>query len=261
MSQPRMKFGVVVFPGSNCDHDAYYVAKNVLRQEATFLWHKESSLQDVDVVVLPGGFSFGDYLRCGAIARFSPIMNAVVRFAERGGTVIGICNGFQILLESGLLPGVLLRNATLKFVCKYVHVRVENASTRFTNACTPGQVLAIPVAHGDGNYFADDATLRSLRANGQVVFRYCGPDGTPAEGANPNGSLDDIAGIVNEAGNVLGMMPHPERASDPVLGHTDGAQVFHSLLHDFISRASGKSAIPAGDVLMTAESGRRLQHG
>jgi phosphoribosylformylglycinamidine synthase subunit PurQ / glutaminase len=257
MSASRMKFGVVVFPGSNCDHDAYYVAKKVLGQDATFLWHKDTTVGDVDAIVLPGGFSYGDYLRCGAIARFSPIMNAVTRFAERGGRVIGICNGFQILLECGLLPGVLLRNATLKFVCKYVNLRVENAATRFTNACMPGEVLSIPVAHGEGNYFTDPSTLSKLQQTGRVVFRYCGPDGRPAQGANPNGSLDDIAGIINEQGNVLGMMPHPERASDPVLGHTDGIKVFHSLLHDFLTGADGKTTAPAGDGVTAAESGRR----
>jgi len=236
---PKIKFGVVVFPGSNCDHDAYYAAKKVLGQDAVFLWHKETHLQDVDVVVLPGGFSYGDYLRCGAIARFSPIMKEVVRFAERGGTVMGICNGFQILVEAGLLPGVLLRNTSLRFVCKYVHLRVENASTRFTGLCTPGQVLAIPVAHGDGNYFTDLETLRELERRGQVVFRYVEPDGTASEAANPNGSMANIAGIVNERGNVLGMMPHPERASDPVLGHTDGQLLFRSIIEWTSARARG----------------------
>jgi phosphoribosylformylglycinamidine synthase subunit PurQ / glutaminase len=230
MPGPKIKFGVVVFPGSNCDHDAYYAAKKVLGQDAVFLWHKETHLQDVDVVILPGGFSYGDYLRCGAIARFSPIMKEVVRFAEQGGTVMGICNGFQILVEAGLLPGVLLRNTSLRFVCKYVHLRVENASTRFTGLCKPGQVLAIPVAHGDGNYFTDPETLRDLERRRQVVFRYADPDGTVSDAANPNGSMANIAGIVNERGNVLGMMPHPERASDPVLGHTDGQLLFRSII-------------------------------
>jgi phosphoribosylformylglycinamidine synthase len=225
-----VKFGVVVFPGSNCDHDAYYVCKKVLGQEAVFLWHKDANLQSVDAVILPGGFSYGDYLRCGAIARFSPIMKEVVRFAERGGTVIGICNGFQILVEAGLLPGVLLRNTSLRFACKYVRLKVENANTRFTSACSPGEVLSIPIAHGDGNYFTDPETLRRLEGNGQVVFRYCDASGAPTEEANPNGSLANIGGIVNERGNVLGMMPHPERASDPVLGHTDGQKVFQSMV-------------------------------
>lgn len=226
----RVKFGIVVFPGSNCDHDAYHVCKKVLGQEAVFLWHKEADLQDVDVVILPGGFSYGDYLRCGAIARFSPVMKEVVRFAERGGTVIGICNGFQILLEAGLLPGVLLRNSSLRFVCKYVRLRIETAETRFTNRCAPGEVLSIPIAHGDGNYFTDIDTLRRLEGNNQIVFRYCDVDANVTPQANPNGSMANIAGIINEEGNVLGMMPHPERASDPLLRHTDGQKIFRSIL-------------------------------
>jgi phosphoribosylformylglycinamidine synthase I len=231
MAERAARFGVVVFPGSNCDYDAYYACKKVLGQDAQFLWHKEKDLKGVDAVILPGGFSYGDYLRCGAIARFSPIMQEVLRFAEDGGTVIGICNGFQILVEAGLLPGVLLRNDSLRFVCKYVHLRVENASTRFTTECTPGEVLAIPVAHGDGNYFADPGTIRRLHEKNQIVFRYSEPDGTLTPQANPNGSLENIAGIINEQGNVLGMMPHPERASDAVLGHTDGQKVFRSIIH------------------------------
>jgi phosphoribosylformylglycinamidine synthase subunit PurQ / glutaminase len=230
MSTDRVRFGIVVFPGSNCDHDAYYVAKKLLGQDAAFLWHKEADLKGSDVVVLPGGFSYGDYLRCGAIARFSPVMKEVVRFAGQGGTVIGICNGFQILLEAGLLPGALLRNSSLRFACKYVHVRVERTGTRFTGACHQGEVLAIPIAHGDGNFFADPDTLRRIEDGGQVLFRYCGPDGEVTTEANPNGSLNNIAGIINEGGNVLGMMPHPERASDPLLGHTDGRKVFRSML-------------------------------
>jgi phosphoribosylformylglycinamidine synthase I len=230
MSTDRVRFGIVVFPGSNCDHDAYYVAKKLLGQDAAFLWHKEADLKGSDVVVLPGGFSYGDYLRCGAIARFSPVMKEVVRFAGQGGTVIGICNGFQILLEAGLLPGALLRNSSLRFACKYVHVRVERTGTRFTGACHQGEVLAIPIAHGDGNFFADPDTLRRIEDGGQVLFRYCGPDGAVTTEANPNGSLNNIAGIINEGGNVLGMMPHPERASDPLLGHTDGRKVFRSML-------------------------------
>ncbi len=242
MSSDRLKFGVVVFPGSNCDHDAYYATKKILGQEAVFLWHKEAELKGVDVVVLPGGFSYGDYLRCGAIARFSPVMKEVVRFAKHGGTVIGICNGFQILLEAGLLPGVLLRNSSLRFVCKYVHCRVENADTRFTNRCSVGDILAIPVAHGDGNYFTDPDTLRRLDENGQIVLRYCAADGGITPEANPNGSMGNIAGIINEEGNVLGMMPHPERASDPLLRHTDGQKIFQSIV---------------AYSLETAESGRR----
>ncbi len=253
----KVKFGVVVFPGSNCDHDAYYAAKKVLGQDAVFLWHKESSLQGADVVVLPGGFSYGDYLRCGAIARFSPIMKEVVRFARRGGTVIGICNGFQILSESGLLPGVLLRNASLRFVCKYVHLRVENAETRFTNQFTEGEVLSIPVAHGDGNFFADPATLQRLEDEQRIVFRYTDAAGAVTEAANPNGSLANIAGIINEEGNVLGMMPHPERACDPLLGHTDGRKVFLSIIHDILAQSTGRD-IPAVDTsFITAQSGRR----
>jgi len=243
-----MKFGVVVFPGSNCDHDAYVACKHVMGQEAVFLWHKESGLQGVDAVILPGGFSYGDYLRCGAIARFSPVMKEVVRFAAAGGTVIGICNGFQILLEAGLLPGVLLRNASLRFVCRYVHLRVENAGTRFTNRCAQGEVLSFPVAHGEGNYFTDGATLRRLEEEGRVVFRYCTPDGKDGEDANPNGSLARIAGIVNERGNVLGMMPHPERAVDPVLRHTDGQKVFASMIAAYL----GHESVPvpaAGDAV------------
>jgi len=241
MAGDRVKFGIVVFPGSNCDHDAYHAAKHVMGQDAAFLWHKEADLQGADVVVLPGGFSYGDYLRCGAIARFSPVMKEVVRFANAGGTVIGICNGFQILLEAGLLPGVLLRNDTLRFTCRYVHVRVENAATRFTGSTTPGTVLAIPVAHGDGNYFTDPDTLRRLEENRQVVFRYCTAEGDPSPEANPNGSLRNIAGIVNEAGNVLGMMPHPERAADPLLRRVDGRQIFASIIAYTLGREAAGS--------------------
>lgn len=229
----KIKFGIVVFPGSNCDHDAWYVADRIMKQEARFIWHKEASIGDTDVVILPGGFSYGDYLRCGAIARFSPIMKDVVRFANNGGVVIGICNGFQVLTEAGLLPGVLLRNSSLRFVCKYVHIRVENAATRFTFACAKGEVLEIPVAHGDGNYFADDQTLQKLADNQQIVFKYSSPEGALTEGANPNGSRLNIAGIMNEQGNVLGLMPHPERAADPALHHTDGQKVFQSVIQSF----------------------------
>ncbi len=226
----RVRFGVVVFPGSNCDHDAHYVAGDVMGQEARFIWHKEGSIGDVDVVILPGGFSYGDYLRCGAIARFSPVMKDVVRFANAGGRVIGICNGFQVLTEAGLLPGVLLRNESLRFICRSVHLRVENARTDFTNACRAGDVLEIPIAHGEGNYFADADTIHRLEDRNRIVFRYCEPDGTISAAANPNGSISNIAGIINEGGNVLGMMPHPERAADPALGHTDGRKVFDSIL-------------------------------
>lgn len=226
----KVKFGVVVFPGSNCDHDALYVASEMMGQDARFIWHKDGSIGDVDVVILPGGFSYGDYLRCGAIARFSPVMKDIVRFANHGGLVIGICNGFQILTEAKLLPGVLLQNRSLMFVCKYLHLRVENADTKFTNQCTPGEVLEIPIAHGDGNYFTDSDTLKRLEDNEQVVFRYCDKVGNVTDDANPNGSLHNIAGIINEAGNVLGMMPHPERAADPVLKHTDGRKIFESII-------------------------------
>jgi phosphoribosylformylglycinamidine synthase len=226
----RMRFGVVVFPGSNCDHDTYYVCKKVLGQDAVFLWHKDEDLRGVDAVILPGGFSYGDYLRCGAIARFSPIMKQVVRFASDGGTVLGICNGFQILLEAGLLPGVLLRNASLRFVCRRTWLRVENAATRFTSGFAQGEVVSFPVAHGDGNYFTDPETLARLNARGQIVLRYADREGAITPEANPNGSLENVAGVINEEGNVLGIMPHPERASDPVLGMTDGQRLFRSMI-------------------------------
>jgi phosphoribosylformylglycinamidine synthase I len=229
----RVKFGIVVFPGSNCDHDAQYVAGELMGQDARFIWHKESSLGDVDVVILPGGFSYGDYLRCGAIARFSPIMKDVVGFANNGGMVLGICNGFQILTEAGLLPGVLLRNNSLRFACKYVHLRVENNHTRFTSACRAGEVLEIPIAHGDGNYYAEEPVLQKLLDNDQIVFKYSSPDGEVTEGTNPNGSLLNIAGVINAEGNVLGMMPHPERAADRALKHTDGQKVFQSIIQNF----------------------------
>ncbi len=229
---PHRKFGVVVFPGSNCDHDAYHVLRSEFRQEVVFLWHKQGTLEGCDVVILPGGFAHGDYLRCGAIARFSPIMKEVVSFAKRGGTVFGICNGFQILCEAGLLPGALLRNKGLTFVCADVHVRVEQAGTRFTSRCGKGDILRIPVAHGEGNYYADDETIRRLEDRGQVLFRYCDASGAVTPGANPNGSLGNIAGIINEEGNVMGMMPHPERASDPVLGNIDGKKIFSSLVSE-----------------------------
>jgi len=226
----RLKFGIVVFPGSNCDYDAYYACKKIMGQDAVFLWHKEANLQNADVVVLPGGFSYGDYLRCGAIARFSPVMTEVVRFAREGGTVVGICNGFQILVEAGLLPGVLLRNSSLRFVCKYVRLKVENTGTRFTHACREGEVLAIPIAHGEGNYFTDPETLKMLEASNRILFRYCDREGNATQEANPNGSLANIAGIMNAEGNVMGLMPHPERAVDPLLGHCDGQKIFRSII-------------------------------
>jgi phosphoribosylformylglycinamidine synthase I len=225
-----VKIGVVVFPGSNCDHDCEHVFGDVLGQSVTIVWHKTTTLSGLDAIVIPGGFSYGDYLRTGAIARFSPVMNAVKEFAQSGGLVLGICNGFQILLEAGLLPGAMLRNRSLHFVCKDVHVRVENAATPFTGACQPGQVLKIPVAHAEGNYHTDPVTLAGLQANAQVVFRYCTEDGKVAPEANPNGSLDNIAGIRNAEGNVLGMMPHPERCAEDVLGGTDGLLILTSML-------------------------------
>jgi phosphoribosylformylglycinamidine synthase subunit PurQ / glutaminase len=225
-----MKFAIVVFPGSNCDHDAYYAVKHVLGQGAEFVWHKERDLRGADVVVLPGGFSHGDYLRTGAIARFSPIMEAVTRFAAEGRPVLGICNGFQILLEAGLLPGAMLRNRGLKFRCEFVHVRVEQATTPFTRLCRPGAVLRMPIAHGEGNYFAEPDVLRAIEANRQVVFRYVDAAGVVADEANPNGSLNGIAGICNERRNVVGLMPHPERACEAVVGSADGLLVFRSVV-------------------------------
>jgi phosphoribosylformylglycinamidine synthase I len=225
-----MKFGVVTFPGSNCDYDAYQAIIERLGEEAVFLWHKDHDLQQSDVIVLPGGFSYGDYLRAGAIARFSPVMQDVVAFAKRGGPVLAICNGFQIACEAGLLPGALLRNASLKFVCETVRLRVETNETLFTNRYDRGAVLRIPIAHGDGRYTADDTTLDKLEGEGRVVFRYVGGPGDADEWWSPNGSMRSIAGIVNDAGNVLGMMPHPERAVDPLLGSEDGLGVFESVL-------------------------------
>jgi len=230
----RTKFGVVVFPGSNCDHDAFAAASSIMGQEARYIWHKEASLGDVDVVILPGGFSYGDYLRTGAIARFSPVMKEVMRFANRGGTVVGICNGFQILLEAGLLPGAMVRNSNLRFVCKHVYLRVENAETRFTSECAPGDLLKIPVAHGEGNYIADEATVAAMKEGGQILFRYCSISGSVDAESNPNGSVENIAGIMNREGNVMGMMPHPERAMDADLGSADGRKVFQSIIESLV---------------------------
>lgn len=224
-----MKFGVVVFPGSNCDHDTYHVISKVIGQPVDFIWHKESDISRFDAIILPGGFSYGDYLRTGAIARFSPVMNSVVKFANEGGLVMGICNGFQILCEAGLLPGALLRNRDLKFVCEHVNIRVEQTDTPFTQVCTEGQVLSLPVAHGDGNYFCDQQTLAELEGEGRVVFRYCDAAGNVTDEANPNGSLHNIAGICNRERNVLGLMPHPERASEDLLNSHDGRIIFRSL--------------------------------
>lgn len=223
-----MNCGIVVFPGSNCDHDAYTAASSM--GNARYLFHKETSIpSDIDCIILPGGFSYGDYLRCGAIARFSPLMKEVVTFAHKGGLVIGICNGFQILTEAGLLPGALLRNSSLSFICKDVYLKTENNTSPFTRTLQSGQVLKIPIAHGDGNYFAEEETVKRLEGEGRVVFRYCEQNGSVTENANPNGSINNIAGIINEAGNVLGMMPHPERYADSALGCNDGIAVFTSI--------------------------------
>ena len=223
-----MKAGVVVFPGSNCDHDAYHVLKHVLGQDATFLWHQDDSLQGSDLVVLPGGFSYGDYLRAGAMAALSPVMSAVKRHAEAGGLVLGICNGFQVLLEAGLLPGAMRRNASLRFQCKDVHLKVERTDLPFTRTLHAGQVLRMPIAHAEGNYEDAPEKLDALEAAGQVVFRYVTPDGAVTPEANPNGAARNIAGICNAAGNVLGLMPHPERCSEKILGNTDGLALFAS---------------------------------
>jgi phosphoribosylformylglycinamidine synthase I len=225
-----MKFAVIVFPGSNCDHDAYHAAKHVLGQDAEFIWHKETSVKGADVVILPGGFSYGDYLRTGAIAQFSPVMTAVKAFAAGGGPLLGICNGFQVLCESRLLPGALLRNRDLKFHCAHVHLRVEQTDTPFTMRAFRGQVLSVPIAHGEGNYFADAQTLAELEASRRIVFRYCDESGQVTDAANPNGSLSNIAGICNDTRNVVGLMPHPERACESSLGSTDGLVLFDSVV-------------------------------
>jgi phosphoribosylformylglycinamidine synthase I len=216
-----MKFGVIVFPGSNCDHDAFYAVSNNLGQQAEFIWHDSTSLGNVDAVILPGGFSYGDYLRCGAIAKFSPVMQAVKTFAASGGLVLGVCNGFQILVEAGLLPGVLLRNRSLKFICRDVHLRTETTNSPFTNAAERGEILRLPIAHGEGCYYADDHTLDQLEAEDRIAFRYLD---------NPNGSLRDIAGVLSSRRNVMGMMPHPERATEPLMGSSDGLAVFQSMM-------------------------------
>ena len=225
-----MKFAIVVFPGSNCDHDAYYAAKHVLGADAEFVWHKDLGLQGADVVILPGGFSYGDYLRTGSIARFSPVMASVLGFAEAGGPVLGICNGFQILLETGLLPGGMLYNRSVKFQCEQVYVRVEELDTPFTCTATLGQVLRIPIAHGEGNYFAPPDELDLIEANRQVVFRYCDVEGAVVDAANPNGSARGIAGLCNKQRNVVALMPHPERACESAMGSADGLVVFESAI-------------------------------
>ena len=223
------EFGIVTFPGTWSDADCFHAVVDNLDAGARYVWHKDDDLSGVDCVILPGGFSYGDYLRAGAIARFSPVMRAVEAFAQEGGAVIGICNGFQILCEAGLLPGALMRNDHLQFRCQWTNLRVENDRTAFTNRCARGDVLAIPISHGEGNYYADDATLDELEANRQIVFRYCDADGETTPESNPNGSRRDIAGVTNRAGNVLGMMPHPERCCDPLLGGTDGLAIFQSI--------------------------------
>jgi phosphoribosylformylglycinamidine synthase I len=226
-----LRTGIVVFPGTWSDRDCAHAVGEVLGEPARYVDHRDRRLDDLDLVILPGGFSYGDYLRCGAIARFAPVMDAVAEFANRGGLVLGICNGFQILQEARLLAGALLRNASCEFRCEWVNLRVEQSASAFTAACRPGQVLRIPISHGEGNFYADPETLASLEANGQVVFRYCGVDGRVSAEANPNGSLANIAGIANQRGNVVGMMPHPERACEPLLGSADGLAVFRSAIH------------------------------
>lgn len=230
----KPKFGVIVFPGANCDHDAYYATKKILGYDAEFIWHKEKDLKNSDVIILPGGFSYGDYLRTGAIARFSPVMDEVIKFANNGGIVIGICNGFQILLEVGLLPGAMQKNQSLKFICKDVYLKVENKNTIFTKSIKQ-DVLKIPIAHGEGNYYADEETLKWLEENNLIVFKYSSPNGKVYKEYNPNGSLKNIAGIINQKGNVLGMMPHPERACDPLLKRTDGALIFKSVAENILN--------------------------
>jgi phosphoribosylformylglycinamidine synthase len=233
-----LKFGVVIFPGSNCDYDTLYVLKDVLKQKTLFLWHKEHDLKNVDCVILPGGFSYGDYLRSGSIAAFSPLMQEVKEFALKGGLVLGICNGFQVLLELGLLPGAMLRNKNLKFLCQFVHLKVENEATPFTNKAKKSQVLRIPIAHYDGNFFSPPDKIREVEKNNQVVFRYSDAEGQLSEDANVNGSLECIAGLSNKEGNVMGMMPHPERASEVLLGSEDGRIIFESMIH-WLGNGSG----------------------
>ena len=225
-----VRFGIVVFPGTWSDGDCYHAAKGVLKQEASYVWHKDTNLSSYDCIILPGGFSYGDYLRTGAIARFSPVMGAVQEFAASGKLVIGICNGFQVLCEAGLLPGVLMRNNHLQFRCQWIHLRVETVDTPFTSLCKKSQVLKVPISHGEGNYYADAATLQTLNRQGRIAFRYATPAGEVTQEANPNGALENIAGILNERGNVLGMMPHPERCCEPLLGGVDGNLIFRSII-------------------------------
>ena len=232
-----MKFGVIVFPGSNCDHDAYHVVSKHVGQPVDFVWHKETNLDQYDAVLIPGGFSYGDYLRAGALAKFSPVMTAVKEFAASGKFVFGVCNGFQILCEAGLLPGALIRNSNLHFICKHVNVRVENADLPYTSELENGEVLSLPIAHAEGNYVCDDQTFAELENNKQIIFRYCDETGDLTDEANPNGSRSNIAGICNAEGNVLGMMPHPERACEELLGSNDGRDIFRSLTNAIQSRA------------------------
>ncbi len=239
-----MKFGVVVFPGSNCDHDAYHAIGAVLGQPVDFIWHQSEQVRGYDAIVLPGGFAYGDYLRTGAIARFSPVIKAIEKFARAGGPVLGICNGFQILLEAGLLPGAMLRNSGLRFICRHVNIRVETTATPFTCAARAGQVLKVPIAHSEGNYFCDDATLAELERNNQIVFRYTAPDGREDPSANPNGSRANIAGICSRQRNVLGLMPHPERASEAQLGSADGQVIFRSVAES-LSRQARRDPVGA----------------
>ena len=233
-----MKFGVVVFPGSNCDHDVYHALGQVLHQPVEFIWHQSEQVAGFDAILLPGGFAYGDYLRTGAIARFSPVMRAVEKFARAGGLVLGICNGFQILCEAGMLPGALTRNAGLRFICRQVHVRVENTDTPFTGAAKVGQVLQMPIAHADGNYYCDTATLADLERNHQIIFRYTTADGREEAAANPNGSLANIAGICSRERNVVGLMPHPDRAVEAALGSDDGLVIFRSVIQSFTRQAT-----------------------
>ena len=237
-----MKFGVIVFPGSNCDHDAYHVISKHVGQPVDFIWHRDTDLSTYDAVIIPGGFSYGDYLRAGALARFSPVMNSVKEFAAKGNLVLGICNGFQILCEAGLLPGALIRNRSLQFRCEHVFLRTVTADSPFTNQIPADKLLRVPIAHGEGCYFADDETLAGLRAKNQILWRYVNAEGEPTETANPNGSLDNIAGICNESRNVAGLMPHPERASEAILGCADGRLVFESLVHACQSKIQAAAA-------------------
>ncbi len=230
-----MKFAVVVFPGSNCDADAFHAVRDNAKQDVVYLWHKDTSLpKDIDCVILPGGFSYGDYLRSGAIARFSPLMQEVIAYANKGGTLIGICNGFQVLTEANLVPGTLMRNSTLNFICKDVYLKTNNFDTQFTKSIPQNKILRIPIAHGEGNYYADHDTLKSLLDNNQIVFQYCDSSGIVNQESNPNGSIMNIAGIINKKGNVLGMMPHPERLSDEILGGSDGLFIFKSIINNYM---------------------------